>query len=158
MTWLIGLVNEGELELLRGRGWEVTEPPAEAAEALFGTREEDSLYRLVSCYVDNDLFNIMSGPDWSTEPDYVHSVDEVEDYRKAIAEERAGELVLALEDTDKEDLLDVFIHSLVTDGHEAADINNGGYDRQVEYLIDKFDYPTAKRIVNNFVRKAKVSS
>ena len=62
MAWIIGLVSDKELDTLRKLGWEDADPPAEML-------SEDELRGVTSVqtrafFVDNDLYTIMTGPDW----------------------------------------------------------------------------------------------
>lgn len=58
MEFLMGAVTQEELQELRRRGWEDEDPPPG-----YGHDGEDGeVFRLF--FVDNDLFKIMSGPDW----------------------------------------------------------------------------------------------
>ena len=62
MAWLIGLVSDTELEMLRGAGWVDEDPPPELLS------EDDvagaSDMRTRAFFVDSDVFKIMTGPDW----------------------------------------------------------------------------------------------
>ena len=58
MAFLMGVVTQEELEELRRRGWKDEDPPPGYE---YEEREGD-VFRLF--WVDNDLFKIMSGPDW----------------------------------------------------------------------------------------------
>jgi hypothetical protein len=96
MAWLIGLATDAEIMLLRKRGWEVEEAPA-AVRSLYALPDPDRpdaslgesvdpatgsriVTRAVQVYVDNDLFNIMSGPDWNTLPDRLSHTGQIEEY------------------------------------------------------------------------------
>jgi len=62
MAWITGLVSDEELDTLRKLGWEDTDPPAEML-------SEDELRGVAhvqtrAFFVDNDLYAIMTGPDW----------------------------------------------------------------------------------------------
>lgn len=64
MAFLVGIVSQEELEELERRGWETEEPPNSF---LAGGEYKDGPDRdgvWVMFWVDNSLFNIMSGPDW----------------------------------------------------------------------------------------------
>ena len=65
MAYIIGLVTKKEKEELERRGWEVEDPPPcdEFKSPTDRYAIKDGIqYRMV--YVDNDMFEIMSGPDW----------------------------------------------------------------------------------------------
>ena len=67
MAYLIGIVSEEEAATLKARGWElgdfdddfIGEISRQIEENTNGTPE-----KMVVVYVDNNLFNVMSGPDW----------------------------------------------------------------------------------------------
>ena len=61
MAWLIGQTTAAERRELERRGWKLEDPP----DGLLGEEETDD-NRTVAVFVDNDLFKIMSGPDWDT--------------------------------------------------------------------------------------------
>lgn len=60
MTWITGTVTKEELEELVARGWEPEEAPPQMTE---GAELEEG-ERICMFYVDNDVFSVMSGPDW----------------------------------------------------------------------------------------------
>lgn len=77
MAYLLGLVTPEEAEVLRRRGWRLEtseEMVKEILDTAIECRERQgevlgpSMRRLreslVGVFVDNDLYNIMSGPDW----------------------------------------------------------------------------------------------
>lgn len=55
MAWIIGGVTKEEAEELKRRGWDLLKP-----ESVVPPFPKDT----VAVFVDNDLFKIMSGPDW----------------------------------------------------------------------------------------------
>ena len=56
MAWIVGRVTEMELTRLREIGWKDEEPPNDSE-----FPEGESLRAF---FVDNDVFSIMTGPDW----------------------------------------------------------------------------------------------
>ena len=82
MAWIIGALTEDELEQLRVRGWEDEDPPqelipdtdaemrslrnADARDPESEPKTDGSELIVRSFFVDNDVFSIMSGPDWDT--------------------------------------------------------------------------------------------
>lgn len=62
MAWIIGLVSDEELNTLRKLGWEDADPPAEmlSEDELRGVADAQTR----AFFVDNDLYAIMTGPDW----------------------------------------------------------------------------------------------
>ena len=63
MAWIIGIVTADELTSLRQRGWEDCDPP----EQMLGEDEQRGVADASvtrAFFVDNDVFSIMSGPDW----------------------------------------------------------------------------------------------
>ena len=60
MAWIMGLVTNEELKRLRDIGWEDENPPEELVKGL--DIDESKCYR--AFWVDNDVFKIMTGPDW----------------------------------------------------------------------------------------------
>ena len=54
MAWIIGGVTPQEAEELKRRGWTIDNPNT------LGAFPTDN----VAVFVDNDMFKIMSGPDW----------------------------------------------------------------------------------------------
>jgi hypothetical protein len=63
MAWIIGIVTDEECKRLQEIGWEDYAPPEEmlSEDELRGS-SEDSKTR--AFFVDNDVFSIMTGPDW----------------------------------------------------------------------------------------------
>ncbi|HUU88143.1 MAG TPA: hypothetical protein VMX17_10375 [Candidatus Glassbacteria bacterium] len=64
MAYIVGLVTKKEEAELIRRGWETESPPEELR-----SKELDDEYRTIMIFVDCDLFEIMSGPDWEKGPD-----------------------------------------------------------------------------------------
>lgn len=62
MAWIIGLVTEPELDKLRAAGWRDEDPPAELKSENEAGSDKDMVTR--SFFVDSDLYEIMTGPDW----------------------------------------------------------------------------------------------
>jgi len=60
MAWIVGHTTEAERTELRRRGWGLKTPP-KCYQADLGV--EDGI-ESVEVYVDTNLFEIMSGPDW----------------------------------------------------------------------------------------------
>lgn len=65
MAYIIGAASDEEIKELERRGW-VTEILPENQMAIPVSREvpDKAGDQVVVIYVDNDLFKIMSGPDW----------------------------------------------------------------------------------------------
>ena len=61
MAWIVGLVTEQELESLREIGWEDEDPPQDLVSEEDGT----SGMRTRAFYVDSNVFQVMTGPDWT---------------------------------------------------------------------------------------------
>ena len=63
MAYIVGLLSKGEQDELKKRGWEIE--PAERY-GLAGYVERLISSELEPCvvFVDNSMFDIMSGPDW----------------------------------------------------------------------------------------------
>ncbi|MFA7219053.1 MAG: hypothetical protein WC119_00815 [Synergistaceae bacterium] len=57
MAWIIGVVSDEELEQLRKIGWKDEDPP----QTLPLRTNKGSVQAF---FVDNDVYNIMTGPDW----------------------------------------------------------------------------------------------
>ena len=55
MAYIIGLLNETEQAELERRGWSVEDAPEDF---------DETLLNLKMVWVDNDMFQIMDGPDW----------------------------------------------------------------------------------------------
>lgn len=68
MAWIFGLVTREELEQLRDRGWEPSDredlEAVTKAPFLWNFVRPESVHKMVGFFVDADLFEIMSGPDW----------------------------------------------------------------------------------------------
>lgn len=60
MAWIMGHVTKEELRKLREIGWEDEDAPKELVKGL--KLDENECYR--AFFVDNDVFKIMTGPDW----------------------------------------------------------------------------------------------
>jgi hypothetical protein len=60
MAYIIGLLTAAEAAELKRRGWELEPAPKEMVPA--EPLEEGDSIQMV--YVDNDMFAVMSGPDW----------------------------------------------------------------------------------------------
>jgi hypothetical protein len=61
MAFIMGLLSEKEERELTRRGWDVEVPDSEIAKSLCLNSGVDK-FRMV--WVDNDMFDIMNGPDW----------------------------------------------------------------------------------------------
>jgi len=65
MAYIIGQASKEEIEELERRGWDIEEPPpgytTEDVSENIGESLDD---RMIMIFVDQDLFKIMSGPDW----------------------------------------------------------------------------------------------
>lgn len=59
MAWIMGSLNPSELAVLRGRGWRV-----ETLDKFDGVEPSAFGDDTYGCYIDNDMFKIMDGPDW----------------------------------------------------------------------------------------------
>lgn len=59
MAWIIGIATEDEVTELRRRGWVVEDPDEKLP-----LRGQKWGAGFACVFVDNDMFNIMSGPDW----------------------------------------------------------------------------------------------
>lgn len=59
MAWIIGAVTLDELEKLRKIGWKDENPPSELIPEVEEQNEQTRAF-----FVDNDIFNIMTGSDW----------------------------------------------------------------------------------------------
>jgi hypothetical protein len=57
MAWIIGMLDEDEARELRRRGWKLERPPSFPSKTT-----PDKIYGV---WVDNDMFKIMSRPDWA---------------------------------------------------------------------------------------------
>jgi hypothetical protein len=66
MAYLVGFISDEELADLENRGWEFEDPPAELIpkelDEELDKKLETSSYTMV--WVDSDLYDIMTGPDW----------------------------------------------------------------------------------------------
>ena len=63
MAYIIGLCSNEEVEELKRRGWEIEKPP----KSLYQKRPIKG-YQTVMVWVDSDMIDIMSGPDWDPGP------------------------------------------------------------------------------------------
>lgn len=61
MAYIVGLLTEEEQTDLEQRGWEFEEAPA----GYIDPDADDGPERMKSIWVDNSMFGIMTGPDWS---------------------------------------------------------------------------------------------
>ena len=64
MAYIIGLLKPEEERELERRGWELEEPPVALV-----PREPTPGTRMRMVFVDSDMFNVMSGPDWDQGPE-----------------------------------------------------------------------------------------
>ena len=70
MAWLFGIVTPAELAVLRNRGWVVRDRTKEVVkelrdiEDLVNDPSVQSSTPVAAVFVDSDLLQIMSGPDW----------------------------------------------------------------------------------------------
>ena len=64
MAYIIGLVSPDEEKELEARGWEVEDPRELVIPAEEDEPEEYPGERMRMVWVDNDMLDIMSGPDW----------------------------------------------------------------------------------------------
>lgn len=67
MAYLCGLITPEEKKDLEERGWEFEPPPIELVP------EDKGPYEFVMVYVDNNLYEIMTGPDWEPSPVQRHN-------------------------------------------------------------------------------------
>jgi hypothetical protein len=71
MAYIIGLLDDKEEAKLTSRGWDVEVPSEELLHELDELPDRhkpgEPQFRMV--WVDNDMFKIMSGPDWEKEKD-----------------------------------------------------------------------------------------
>lgn len=65
MAYIIGMVDKEELAALNAAGWEDEDPPASMLPVGFDPIEGDELRMF---WVDNDVYSVMSGPDWEPVP------------------------------------------------------------------------------------------
>ena len=63
MAYIIGNVYLKDIEELRRRGWVVETAPTD-----FHSEEKVPDEKTIMVYVDSDLIDIMSGPDWTVSP------------------------------------------------------------------------------------------
>lgn len=61
MAYIIGLLTKEEEEALKARGWEIETPPKELEPDI-----PSDTSRLCMIWVDANMFDVMSGPDWDT--------------------------------------------------------------------------------------------
>ena len=59
MAYIIGLLKPEEETELERRGWDLEDPPAELV-----PKDPTPGQRLRMVFVDTDMFEVMSGPDW----------------------------------------------------------------------------------------------
>jgi hypothetical protein len=64
MAYIIGYVTPGQEQELIRRGWELESPPEE----LIPDCDKEARKRYKMVWVDNDMYSIMSGPDWDKGP------------------------------------------------------------------------------------------
>jgi len=65
MTYIIGQATDAEIEELKRRGWDIEEPPpGYTTEDVSKNIGEPLKEKMIMVFVDQDLINIMSGPDW----------------------------------------------------------------------------------------------
>jgi len=69
MAYIVGLLSKEEEEVLKRRGWEIEPAPKELVpdgKTLFAPTDAPADYaeRFKMIWVDTDMFEIMSGPDW----------------------------------------------------------------------------------------------
>ena len=65
MAYIVGLASPDEIKELERRGWEVEDAPTYFGSPTgSGTSKKNDDDRYIMVFVDNDLFNIMDGPDW----------------------------------------------------------------------------------------------
>jgi hypothetical protein len=61
MAYVIGVLTPEEEQELRRRGWFLEDPPTELVPVEKGVPLNTKMV-----WIDNTMFNIMSGPDWDT--------------------------------------------------------------------------------------------
>lgn len=70
MAYIIGLLTQEEADELERRGWELEDPPSSLVPKHLNKARKlgpnGMFYRMV--WVDNDMFQIMNGPDWEKGP------------------------------------------------------------------------------------------
>jgi len=65
MAYIIGQATDAEIEELKRRGWDIEEPPPDyTTEDVSKNIGEPLEEKMIMIFVDQDLFKIMSGPDW----------------------------------------------------------------------------------------------
>ena len=67
MAYIVGILSPDEEATLTRRGWEVEAAPKDLVPEDERTPEQCARYRMV--WVDQSMFDIMSGPDWDTDED-----------------------------------------------------------------------------------------
>lgn len=63
MAYIIGLCSQEEIKELERRGWEIEQAPKSLT-----PRHISMGNKMVMVWVDNDMIEIMSGPDWEKGP------------------------------------------------------------------------------------------
>lgn len=82
MAWVIGHITNDELNKLRAIGWEDEAPPKELVEGL----EDIEKLNYRAFFVDNDVFDIMTGPDWENgEEGNISKLKNIEKYMDCIS-------------------------------------------------------------------------
>lgn len=61
MAYIVGILTENEIAVLESRGWEMEDPPPSLMPHI---DEGEEPVRMKMVFVDNDMFSIMSGPEW----------------------------------------------------------------------------------------------
>ena len=61
MAFVVGVASDADIEELKSRGWTVGD-----VDDCLGDEPVEAGEKYISVYVDNDLIDIMSGPDWGT--------------------------------------------------------------------------------------------
>jgi len=65
MAYIIGQATNEEIAELERRGWDIEEPPpGYTTEDVSVNIGEPLREKMIMVFVDQDLFKIMSGPDW----------------------------------------------------------------------------------------------
>lgn len=70
MAYIVGIISDKEAETLKARGWDLEEAPEELRPVDHQIPEG---YQCKMVFVDNGMFDIMSGPDWDTEEFVIES-------------------------------------------------------------------------------------
>jgi len=74
MAWIIGLVTNEELEKLRDIGWEDEDPPEELTP---DEESGDSHTHTRAFFVDSNVFEVMTGADWTQPNEHLASRDQM---------------------------------------------------------------------------------